>query len=279
MGVLARPADGVAFAGADDFGNDIEPGLRAIPFFRAPTDDEVDRSWSAYNDGDFGALCDVWCRVAEPTRASLGPFQPYYDKAHLMPARANALVFLATVRAVLRAGERFRATLSPPVKRALETEFPWLERRHEHIPAGWTPPFVLPDELRRFIDVRGGGDALALDEARVRWQLVAALNEVQQQHYSRHAATRFGVPELTRHAARERALALSYLGHWAPPASRELWRQCLYVLDGLNAATFDLLCNREVGAFIRFGTRGLVTGGGEWRAFVAALERPQWLLP
>ena len=114
----------------------------------------------------------------------------------------------------------------------------------------------------------------------MRWQLCAALNEVQQQRYSRHAAERFGVPELARHGARERELAVNYFSHWAPHVTRELWRQCIFVLDGLNAATFDLLCNRaprRVRAPRAGGDRS--TRGAEWRAFVDGLEKPQWLMP
>ncbi|HXU73958.1 MAG TPA: hypothetical protein VN947_31775 [Polyangia bacterium] len=251
----------------------IAPRLAAIPFFRLATDEEIDRSYDAYRAGDFGRLCDVWCEVAQPTRADLGSLTKYYDRAHLLPSRASGLAFLATVRAVLRAGEKFRARLSARAQEVLAKEFPWLEERHRHIPDGWTPPFKFPDELRMFID------ALAVDDTRARWQLCAAINEVQQQHYSRHAAERFGVPELAAHAARERELAVSYFSHWAPNATRELWRQCVLVLDGLNAATFDLLCNRAPGAVVRHAMLGMVTRGAEWRAFVANLEKPQWLMP
>ncbi len=266
------PAERAA-AGDPEFDAELLLRLRAIPFFRLATDEEIDRSYEAYVAGDFARLCDVWCAVAQPTRADLGRLTRFYDRAHLAPARANGLAFLATVRAVLRAGEKFRARLSARTRAALEHDFPWLERRHQHIPPGWTPPFAFPDELRRFVD------ALALDAARVRWQLLAALNEVQQQHYSRHAAARFGVPELARHGARERELAVNYFSHWAPPASRALWRQCLLVLDGLNAATFDLLCNRAPAAFVARAAAGLLTRGAEWRAFVRGLDEPQWLLP
>lgn len=267
------PASARSVDGERAFDAALLPRLRALPLYRLAGDEEIDRSYEAYRGGDFAALCDVWCRVAQPTRADLGGLTWLYDRAGWAPARANGLTFLATVRAVLRAGERFRARLSARTQQALLTEFPWLERRHEHIPDGWTPPFEFPDELRLFID------ALGLDDARVRWQLVCGLNEVQQQHYSRHAAERFGVPELALHAARERELAINYFSHWAPPATRELWRQCLLVLDGLNAATFDLLCNRAPAAFIAHAMTGMVTRRAEWRAFVAGLRRPQWLMP
>lgn len=265
---MNRPADGER-----SFEVGLLPRLAAIPYFRRATDEEIDRSYEAYRGGDFAALCDVWCTVAQPTRAELGRLTRLYDRAGWAPARANGLAFLATVRAVLRAGEKFRARLSARTQQALENEFPWLEHRHEHIPDGWTPPFKFPDELRLFID------ALAIDDARARWQLCAALNEVQQQHYSRHAAERFGVPELAQHAARERELAINYFSHWAPEATRELWRQCILVLDGLNAATFDLLCNRAAGAFVRHAMSGMVTRRAEWRAFVENLQKPQWLMP
>src|SRR5262249_6289866 len=118
-----------------------------------------------------------------------------------------------------------------------------------------------------------------LDDARARWQICAGLNEVQQQWYSRHAAERFGVPELVQHGARERQLATNYFSHWAPPATRALWRQCILMLDALNAATFDLLCRGARGAMVRHALLGMLTRDDEWRAFVAALGRPQWLMP
>lgn len=260
--------------GERGFDEGLLPRVAAIPFFRLATDEEIDRSYEAYLTLDFEKLCDVWCAVAQPTRASLGPsLSRWYDRAHLAPARANGLAFVATMRAVKRAGEKFRARLSARTQETLAKDFPWLERRHEHLPDGWTPHFKFPDEFRLFID------ALSVDDARARWQLCAAMNEVMQQHYSRHAAERFGVPELVRHAARERALAVNYFSHWAPGATRELWRQCIVMLDGLNAATFDLLCNRARGAFVRHALVGMVTRNAEWRAFVDGLEKPQWMMP
>jgi hypothetical protein len=263
-----RPADGER-----TFEVGLLPRIAAIPFFRLATDEEIDRSYDAYRAGDFAALCDVWCAVAEPTRANLGSLTKFYDRAGWAPARANGLAFLATVRAVLRAGEKFRGKLSARTQQALTTEFPWLERRHQHIPDGWTPPFKFPDEFRLFID------ALAVEDARVRWQVCCALNEVQQAWYSTHAAERFGVPELVRHGARERLLAINYFSHWAPPVTRELWRQCLVMLDALNAATFDMICNREAGAIVRHALVGMLTRRGEWAAFVEGLEKPQWVMP
>ena len=108
--------------------------------------------------------------------------------------------------------------------------------------------------------------------------LVASLNEVQQAHYSRHAAERFRLPELRAHAARERAAGDQLLRHWAPEATPELWRQTASCLDALNAAMFDLLCSRG-GRDDRPLLAGLVTRGGEWRAFVENLKKPQWLMP
>ena len=123
----ARPADGER---AFEVG--LLPRIAAIPFFRPATDDEIDRSYEAYRAGDFEKLCDVWCEVAQPTRADLGPtLTRFYDRARWAPSRANGLAFLATVRAVLRAGEKFRRKLSARTQEALTKEFPWLERRHE----------------------------------------------------------------------------------------------------------------------------------------------------
>jgi len=268
MSPAARPAEPER-----SFEVGLLPRLAAIPFFRLATDEEVDRSYEAYGAGDYEHLCDVWCAVAQPTRANLGSLTRFYDRAKWAPSRANGLAFLATVRAVLRAGERFRKKLSARTQEALAKDFPWLEHRHEHIPDGWTPPFKFPEAFRLFID------ALAVDDARVRWQLCCGLNEVQQQWYSIHAAERFAVPELVKHGARERALAVNYFSHWAPPASRELWRQCIVLLDGLNAATFELWCHQARFAFVRHALTGVVTRAGEWRAFVEALDQPQWLMP
>lgn len=259
--------------GERGFDSGLLPRVAAIPFFRLATDEEIDRSYQAYLTLDFDELCDVWCATAQPTRAELGALTRFYDRARWAPARANGLAFLATVRAVLRAGEKFRARLSTRTQEALARDFPWLEKRHRHIPEGWAPPFKFPDEFRLFID------ALAVDDARARWQLCCGLNEVQQQAYSRHAAERFGVPELARHAARERQLAVNYFTHWAPGATRELWRQCIILLDALNAATFDLICNRARGAMVRHAFAGMLTRGAEWRAFVAGLDQPQYLMP
>jgi hypothetical protein len=263
----ARPAEG-----EPRFDAELLPRLCRIPFFRLATDREIDRSYDAYVAGDYARLCDVWCDIAQPTRAELGSLTTAYDRARWAPSISNGLVFLATVRAVLRAGERFRSKLSARTQMALQKDFPWLEHRHQHIPAGWTPSFKFPDEVRQFID------ALTIEDARVRWQLVAALNEVQQQWYSRHAAERFAVPELAIHGARERELALNYFAHWAPSVTRTLWRQCIVLLDGLNAATFDMICNRERGAMLRHAATGFLTRRGEWREFVAGLKTPQWLM-
>jgi hypothetical protein len=263
-----RPAEGER-----SFDVGLLPRVQRLPFFRLVTDAEVDRSFAAYQSGDFGALVDEWQRAAQPTRADLGKLARLYDRARLAPARANGLAFLATVRAVLEAGVKLRARLSVRTQQALAQDFPWLEHRHEHVPPGHTPRFRFPDEFRLFVD------ALAVDDARVRWQLCCALNEVQQAWYSTHAAERFGVPALLAHGARERLLAINYFSHWAPPVTRELWRQCLIMLDALNAATFDMICNREAGAIIRHALVGMVTRRQEWNEFVDGLARPQWMMP
>ncbi len=215
----------------------------------------------------------MWREVAQPTRAELPGFTGRaYARAGLAPRRVSAQAFLASVRAVLEAGRQFRAGLSPAVRRALESEFPWLENRHEHIPPGWTPPLQFPAEFSMFIDVP------SLDQARARWQLIAAINEIQQAHYSSYAAGLFRLPELNAHAARERALAINYFGHWAPDATGALWRQCILILDGLNAAVFDMMCDKQRGSMVGHSILGAVTSGDEWRAFVSGLDRPQRLL-
>src|ERR1700751_4691264 len=105
-----------AFDGAPDFETRVEPGLGAVPFFRAPGDDEVALVAAAYRARDFRRLADEWRAVAQPTRAKLTPvLAAAYDRAHLAPRAANAQAFLASIRAVLDAGVRFRATLPPLV--------------------------------------------------------------------------------------------------------------------------------------------------------------------
>jgi hypothetical protein len=258
--------------GDPDFDTRLLPRLRALPFFRLATDDELDASYRTYLSGDFPALCDTWCRVAQPTRCTVpGTTGRAYAKAGLAPRMASAHAFLASLRAVLEAGKRFRGRLRPELTRVLGSEFPWLEHRHEHIPPGWTPPFEFPNEFNEFIDV-------ATDEARARWQLVAALNEVQQAHYSAYAAGLFRLPELRAHAARERALACNYFDHWAPPASPSLWRQCVLILDGLNAAVMHMVTTAQRGPMIRNALVGMVARRKEWRIFVEGLQRPQRLL-
>jgi hypothetical protein len=253
------------------FDAQVLAGLRARPFFRAVTDEEVRASFDAYGSGDFARLIDVWQIVAAPTRATLpGIAGRSYRHAGLAPRAASRAAFLASVRAVLAAGQRFRARLPPEVAGALA--FPWLEHRHEHIPPGWTPPLEFPVETDAFLV---GG---TLDDARARWQLLAALNEVQQAHYSAYAARLFRLPELAAHAARERALALNYFAHWAPPCSEALWRQCLIVLDGMNAAVFEMLCRARPARMIARSLWEAIAARDEWRAFVDGLERPQRLL-
>ena len=248
--------------------------LQRIPCFRTATDDEVTTSFAAYESGDFDRLCAVWRERAEPTRAQLpAALGLAYRNAGWAPPMVNATIFLFSVRAVLRAGERFRGRLSPDVRRALHHEFPWLERRHEHIPPGYTPDFEFPAAFTRFIE---HGD---LDDSRARWQLAVGLNEVQQSTYSAFAAELFRLPELHRHAARERALAVNYFSHWAPRCSEALWRETIWVLDALNAATFELVLGLLPRALAPIGPLGIRARRTQWRSFVRALETPQWLHP
>ncbi len=114
---------------------------------------------------------------------------------------------------------------------------------------------------------------------RVRWQLAAGLNEVQQAHQSEDCARRFRLPALRLHAARERELAINYFGHFAPRVSRALFRECLFVLDALNAAVFSMLCVERPGEMMRRSFAAAFTQRAQWRAFLDGLARPQWLLP
>lgn len=257
---------------------DATPGLEdrlaalcELPYFRPATPAEVDESFAAYESGDIPGLIETWSRIASPTRAELPSAMRWaYGQAGKGPAMVNAMVFLITLRAVLRAGERFRETLAPEVRAVIHAEFPWLEHRHEHVPPGFTPSFAFPVVFREFLEY---GE---LDDARARWQLAVALNEVQQHAYSRFAAGHFRLPELERHAARERAMALDYFGRWSPRCTLALWHETIAVLDALNAAVFELVC-RPHGVFA-IALRDAMFGRGEWRAFVKGLDTPQWRL-
>jgi hypothetical protein len=252
----------------------LEARLRARPFFRPAPDAEIDAAYAAYRAGDWQTLCDVWRDNAAAQRATLTPgLQRGYDHAGLLPRAVNAQGFLASLRAVLEAGMRFRAGLSAPLRASLERDFPWLEHRHEHVPPGWTPPFDFPPEFAHWLEEAD------LDEARARWQLACALNEVQQAHNSADCARRFRLPELNLHAERERELAINYLSHWAPPASRARFGECIFVLDALNAAVFALLCVERPAQMVGRSIVGALAHRAEWRAFVDGLGRRQVLLP
>jgi hypothetical protein len=259
--------------GSADFEAHLLPRLRALPFFRPAPEHEIDAAYDAYRSRDWAHLCDVWKRACAAQRSTLTPaLQQGYDRAGLLPAAVNAHGFLASVRAVLDAGVRFRAGLSPALRHSLEREFPWLENRHLHVPSGWTPRFDFPVEFAMWIDVP------EIDSARARWQLACALNEVQQAHNSEDCARRFRLPELKIHAARERELALNYLSHWAPDVTRALFRECIYLLDALNAAVFALLCKERPAAMVGHSIVNAIARRDEWRAFVDGLAQPQLLL-
>jgi hypothetical protein len=177
------------------------------------------------------------------------------------------------MRGVLDAGRRFRSTLRPEVSAAIDGEFPWLKHRHEHIPPGPIPALDFPPEFAEFLQ------SGTLDDTRARWQLTVALNEIQQAHSSRHLARQFGLTELELHADRERELALNYFAHWSPRVTRSLWAQCIYILDGLNAAVYAAL-EGSTGLGIRARAMlGLVSGDNDWRTFCQGLDEPQVLLP
>jgi hypothetical protein len=245
--------------------------LGKLPYFRAAPPAEVDASFEAYESGDVERLIATWQRVAEPTRAELPPSLRWaYAQAGKGPKMVNAVAFLVTLRAVLRAGEGFRDTLAPAVRRAIQHEFPWLEHRHEHVPPGHAPSFAFPTVFREFLE---WGD---LDDSRARWQLTVGLNEVQQCCYSQYAAELFRLPELHRHAARERALAINYFAHGSPSCTRALWHETIAVLDALNAAVFELICKPQ--GVLAYAMTGALLQRGQWRSFVAGLDTPQWLL-
>ena len=281
------------------------PRLRAINYFREATPAEIDGSFARYEAGDIDGLLHAWATIAEPTRATMPATLRFaYAHAGKGPRHINASVFLDSLSASLRAGERFRERLPADIKAVVCTEFPYLEHRHEHVPDCGAPSFEFPavfDEYicwdvpasnqRRECGGQGEGGLMTappawgegpatvppskLDNTRARWQLAVALNEVQQSCYSTYAAELFRLPELHRHAERERALARNYFGHWSPRCTIDLWRETIYVLDALNAATFEFVCTKLLPrAMLRSGA-----GRARWREFVAKLDTPQWLLP
>lgn len=267
----ARP-----FREMPDFDAKVLPALRELPFFREASEAEIGASYAAYARGDIAALLETWRAVASPTRGSMtGFYGVIYEHVGRLPPLLNRLSVLATMRAVLSAGVRFRETLRPATRAALQTEFPWLESRHLHIPPGWSPRFEFPDAFGSFLD------SGSLDDARARWQLCAALNEVQQSAYSADLARRFRLPELSRQSEREAELAQNYFRHWSPPATAALWRQCILVLDALNAAVLAMTCSTRGPLILLRTLLTALSGRGavEWRHFVTGLEEPQLLLP
>lgn len=255
---------------AGGFWERIAPELEAIPGFRAPTDDEVARSFELYQARDFAGLVDGWREFAAPTRARLeGMTAAGYDRARMLPRRVREQIFLATVRAALAAGViLFDQQLKPETAAAIREQFSWLDRRHDHVPPGFTPRFRFPPAFAAFLD------AGTLDEAKARFQLTAALNEVQQHAASLDLAGRMGLPELERHAARERAMAIAYFEHWAPECELDLWRQSLWILDGLNAALLREVVGPRAIAFAGGAMWSALTSRGEWQRFVAAMDQP-----
>ncbi|MSP62192.1 MAG: hypothetical protein EXR72_18040 [Myxococcales bacterium] len=255
---MQTPHDGIP-----EFEQRLLPRLRAIPFFRLATEEEIDRSFAAYAAADFPLLIATWLAVAEPTRATLdGIPARIYRSPRLLPVAIRRVSFLSTLRAVLAAGRiLFDEQLRPESARAIRGAFSWIERRHEHIPPGFAPAFRFPDAFVEFID---GG---TVEEAKVRFQIVAALNEVQQHAYSLHFAEHFDLPEVAVHAEREREMALDYLGHFAPPSTRELWRQSIIVLDGLNAAVFAMALRTHRVSFPAANLWHAIFRGDEWRQF------------
>lgn len=278
---LPHPSGSAApFDAMPGFDREILPDLRRLPFFRLVTEDEVDASYVAYQDcvrgGDARPLLAAWQRVATPTRAQItGLSATIYESVGILPRPLRRLAVLATLRAVLQAGVRFRLGLAPDLRALLQTDFPWLEHRHMHIPPGWAPHFSFPPAFARFLQ------AGTLEDGRARWQLCAALNEVQQSVYSADMARRCALPELQQQSDREAELARSYFAHSSPPASRELWRQCLILLDALNAAVLAMTCSPR-GPLIVLGAALaslLPSQRRQWARFAEGLTAPQWLLP
>jgi hypothetical protein len=255
-----------------DFDAQILAPLQKDRFFRLATPEEIDHSYAVYPDVE--RLISVWRETADPTRATLPEYnKSAFARAHLMPNLVNGLAFVVTTRAAIEAGKRFRQRLRPEVQKALERDFPWLENRHQHIPEGWTPACEFPAAIDPFFN-----DAEVAD-AKARWQLVAALNEVMAAASSRHLAKLLALPLLERQAEREEALAKNYFAHWSPEATHELWRQCILIIDGINAAIFATICDTQLRPILGYTFFKAPLHAREWKQFVAALDQPQWLLP
>ena len=259
------------YDGMPDFDSLVLPALDALPRFRRATEEEITRSYEAYRAGDAQELLDVWQAVAKPVRAQLGALRGvFHRRAGMLSARIAGHSFLAAVRGALHAGKRVQAALRPATAEALREEFPWLLARHEHIPPGYTPRVEFPAQFAAWLD------SGTLDDARVRWQLATALNEVQQASYSAHFAELAGEPALSRHAARERELAAHYLACWSPTVTPALWRQTIYILDALNAAVFAQLLKPTSFALIAHSALASARGT-EWQQFLSGLDQPQFL--
>jgi hypothetical protein len=261
------------YGGMPEFDSRILPRLARIPFFRLAPASEIDGPYHAYSSGQFDRLISVWKSDCAPTRADVtGPAGAVYRRARLLPRPVARMSFLATLRAVLAAGrDFFDRQLKPETARAIRAQFSYLERRHEHIPPGWTPPLRFPPEFALWVDES------TLDIAKARFQLAAALNEVQQHASSLHLADLMDLPEVRRHAERERQMALAYLAHWAPAATRDLFAQSIHILDALNAAVFEMACKERALSFPARTLWSALSSRGEWAAFVRGMDRPQAL--
>ena len=262
------------------FDDEILPQLQQLRFFRLAPESEVQVSYAAYTrcmqTGDAAPLLAAWRDGAVATRAQItGLAAQIYESVALLPLPLRRLAVLSTLRSVLQAGVRFRAGLPSEVRELLQREFPWLEHRHLHIPEGYAPHFEFPAAFGQFLS------SGSLDDARVRWQLCAALNEVQQSIYSAEMAGRCALPELRQQSEREADLACNYFAHSSPPVTIELWRQCIVLLDGLNAAVLAMTCSLRGPWIVACAALCSLRPSqrGQWDRFVEGLSAPQWLLP
>lgn len=255
-----------------DFDARVLSELRRNRFFRPAPPSEIESSFACY--GDVDRLLATWRDQADPTRAVLPEFnRAAFARAHLAPNLVNGLAFVVTTRAAIEAGKRFRRRLRPEVRRVLERDFPWLENRHQHVPEGWTPALEFPGAIDAFFNDTG------VEDAKARWQLVASLNEVMAAASSRYLMKLLALPVLERQALREEALARNYFAHWSPPVSAELWRQCILVIDGINAAVFEAICDTQLKPILGYTFFKAPLHGKDWKRFLAGLDQPQWLLP
>jgi hypothetical protein len=260
-------AAGVVFAAEPTFETAIAPGLRAHPFHRRASADELVALAGAWGAGDPDGVIRAWRASAAPIRATpVGVATRVLAASGSAPQPVVGRTWLAVLRAVGGAAEAFRAGLPPERAEALRAEFPWFAGRLDHVPSGPTPTLRFPPAWGEFF-ARGTGD-----ELRGRWQLIASLNELVQAHYTEHCAGSFGLPVLQHQARHERALARRALGAWMPRAEPALLAQALELIDGLHAHILDATLLKLGPGMIARASWDALRRTTEWDDYVTAVE-------